>query len=181
MCRAHSALRWKFPFCQESKEKLSEVKMAEATDLEDRDFDDLMLESDFRGYLYEPQYSDEQLQLIEEQEAAAAATAEAEGLTVADEEPGMARAGADWWCLCAHCSPMDTEVESVCCKEFERCRFLLEEISDSDEDTDICVVDHPSFAPHMDSGVLDTYFRIPKVNWKRQPKPAGTNGRLTVK
>ncbi|XP_056449914.1 uncharacterized protein LOC130385435 [Gadus chalcogrammus] len=157
--------------------------MAEGTgsDLEDRDFDDLMLESDVRGYLYEPQYSDEQLQLIEEPEAAAAATAEAEGLKVADEEPGMARAGADWWCLCSHCAPMDTEVESVCCKEFQRCRFLLDEISDSDEDTDICVVDHPSFAAHMDSGVLDTYFRIPKVNWKRQPKPAGTNGRLTVK
>ncbi|KAK7119693.1 hypothetical protein R3I94_021501 [Phoxinus phoxinus] len=33
----------------------------------------------------------------------------------------------------------------------------------------------------MDSGILETYFRIPKVNWKRQPKPAGTNGRLTVK
>ncbi|CAL8304509.1 unnamed protein product [Arctogadus glacialis] len=74
------------------------------SDLEDRDFDDLMQESDVRGYLYKPQYSDEQLQLIEEQEAAAAATAKAEGLKVADEEPGMARAGADWWCLCTHCA-----------------------------------------------------------------------------
>jgi hypothetical protein len=46
--------------------------MAEGTgsDLEDRDFYALMLESDVRGYLYEPQYSDEQLQLIDEQEAA---------------------------------------------------------------------------------------------------------------
>ncbi|CAL8342946.1 unnamed protein product [Arctogadus glacialis] len=33
----------------------------------------------------------------------------------------------------------------------------------------------------MNSGDLETYFRIPKVNWKRQPKPAGTNGHLTVK
>ena len=52
--------------------------MAEGTgsDIEDGDFEDLMLESDVRGYLYEPQYSDEQLKLIEEQEAAAAATAD---------------------------------------------------------------------------------------------------------
>ena len=76
---------------------------------------------------------------------------------------------------------MDTEEESVCCKKFQRCKFLLDKNSESDEDTDICVVEHPSFALHMDSGILETYFRIPKVYWKRQPKPAGTNGRLTVK
>ena len=40
--------------------------MAEGTgsDIEDGDFEDLMLESDVRGYLYEPQYSNEQLKLI---------------------------------------------------------------------------------------------------------------------
>ena len=56
--------------------------MAEGTgsDIEDGDFEDLMLESDVRGYLYEPQCSDEQLKLIEEQEAAAAATAAANTL-----------------------------------------------------------------------------------------------------
>ena len=53
-----------------------------------------------------PRYSDEQLRLMEEQEAttaAAAATAGAEDLPVEDEEPGIARAGAEWWCLCSHC------------------------------------------------------------------------------
>ncbi|CAL8397898.1 unnamed protein product [Boreogadus saida] len=141
-----------------------------------------MLKSDVRGYLYEPQYSDEQLKLLGGQEgAAAAATAEADDLPVADEAPGMARAGADWWCLCSHCAPMDIEVGSVCCQDFQRCRFLPDKISESDEDTDVCVVEHPSFAAHMDSSALETCFRIPKVNWKRQPKPAGTNGRLTVK
>ncbi|KAK0138485.1 hypothetical protein N1851_024993 [Merluccius polli] len=109
---------------------------------------------------------DEQLRAMEEQEAAeaAAATAEAGDLPAADEEPAMARARADWWYLCSH-----------------RCQFLLDEIKESEDDTDVCVVDHPSFAPHMDSGVLETYFRIPKVNWKRQPKPTGPNGRLSVK
>ena len=88
------------------------------SDLEDRDFDDLMLESDVRGYLYEPQYSDEQLQLIEEQEAAAAATAEAEGLKVADEEPGMARAGADWWCQWTQDKSLSAAENSSCANFF---------------------------------------------------------------
>ncbi|KAG5281307.1 hypothetical protein AALO_G00069730 [Alosa alosa] len=69
---------------------------------------------------------------------------------------------------------MDTEQESVCCREFQRCQFLLDEITESEDDTDVCVVDHPSFAPHMDSGVLETYFRIPKVNWMSFCKPTGT-------
>ena len=61
---------------------------------------------DVRGYLYEPQYSDEQLRAMAVQGVAeaAAATAEADDLPSADEEPAMARAGADWWCLCSHCA-----------------------------------------------------------------------------
>ncbi|XP_055025174.2 uncharacterized protein [Misgurnus anguillicaudatus] len=146
-------------------------------DMEEGDFETVVLESDVRGYLFEPQYSEEQLRQMEEQEAAAVAAAVA--LPVAGEELGLTRAGRNWWCLCSRCAPTDTEIESVCCREFDRCQFLLDEIATSDED--VCVVNHPSFAPHMDSGVLDTYFRIPKVNWKRQPKPAGTNGRLSIK
>ena len=117
--------------------------MAEGTqyDMEEEDFESLMLESDVRGYFYKQQYSEEQRRLMEEQEA--------EDLPVADEEPGLGRVRADWWCLCSHCATTDTEIESVCCKAFQRCQFLLDEISESDEDTDLCVVNHPSFAPHM--------------------------------
>ena len=60
-------------------------------DMEEEDFQSLLLETDVRGYLYEPQYSAEQLRLMEEQEAAAAA--EAGDLPVASEEPRLARAG----------------------------------------------------------------------------------------
>ncbi|CAL8286165.1 unnamed protein product [Boreogadus saida] len=101
--------------------------MAEATGsyIEDVDFEDLMFESDVRGYIYEPQYSDEKLKLLEEQEAAAAAaTAEAEDLPVADEEPAMARAGADWWCLCSHRAPIDTEVQGKMLGDKAGCGFL---------------------------------------------------------
>ena len=72
--------------------------MAEGTthDMEEEDFESLLLETDVRGYLYEPQYSEEQLRLMEEQEAEAAA--EAEDPPVASEKPG---AGSSWCGLVA--------------------------------------------------------------------------------
>ena len=113
------------------------TEYADGHDMEDWDFEDVLVETDVRGYLYEPQYSDEQLRVMEEQEAAEAATDTAEAdalpaadhLPAADEEPATARAGADWWCLCSHCPPIDTEQESVCCREFQRCQFPLDEIT----------------------------------------------------
>ncbi|XP_055050357.1 uncharacterized protein [Misgurnus anguillicaudatus] len=156
-----------------------EVEVAEV------DFEELLRESDVRGYLYEPQYSNEQLRMMEEQEAveAAAAPDEQDLLGGQEEEPEQARVGSDWWCQCTCCAPMETEKESLCCYEFHRCQFLLEEMADSAHQTAplACVTQHPSFEPHMDRGVLETYFRTPKINWKRQPKPAGRNGRLSVK
>ncbi|KAK0145203.1 hypothetical protein N1851_015908 [Merluccius polli] len=132
------------------------TEYADGYNMEDWDFDEVMVETGVRGYLYEPQYSDEQLRAMEEQEAAEAAAAATAELPAADEEPAMARARADWWYLCSH-----------------RCHFFLDEIKESEDDTDVCVVDHPSFAPHMDSSVLETYFRIPKAICQRYPAPDG--------
>ncbi|XP_039681987.1 uncharacterized protein LOC120575335 [Perca fluviatilis] len=42
-------------------------------DMAEGDFEELVRESDARGYLYEPHYSEEQLRMMEEQEAAGAA------------------------------------------------------------------------------------------------------------
>ena len=93
---------------------------------------------------------------------------------------------------------MPTEVESLCCHEFYRAAFLLDELRDelrnelqgNDEEDDatredefdepICVTLHPSFGPHLDEYVLETYFRVPKKNWRRQPLPQGPNGRLAL-
>ena len=98
-------------------------------DMEVEDFEILLLESAVRGYLYELQYSEEQLRLMEEQEAAAC-------------HGRGARTGSSWadcWCLCSRCA-LRTQIESVCCREFQRWQFLLDEISESDEHTDVCVV-----------------------------------------
>ncbi|XDV17632.1 hypothetical protein PO909_023464 [Leuciscus waleckii] len=103
----------------------------------EEDFEDLLRESDVRGYLYEPQYSDEQLRMMEEQEVvgAAAAAEEQDLLGGQEEEPGQTRAGADCWCQCSRCAPMETDTESYCCREFQRCHFLLDEIAESADET----------------------------------------------
>ena len=79
-----------------------------------------MVETDVRGYLYEPQYIDEQLRAMEEQEAAeaVAATAEADDLPAADEEPSMPRAGADWWCQWTQDKSLSAAENSSCANFF---------------------------------------------------------------
>lgn len=37
----------------------------------------------------------------------------------------------------------------------------------------LSVIEHKSFIAHVDKGVLETYFRIQKVNWKQQLKADG--------
>ena len=54
----------------------------------------------------------------------------------------------------------------------------MEEQTD-DDDVQVCIRDHDYFDAHLNPGVLDTYFRIPKVNWKKNNKPAGPNGSLS--
>ena len=86
------------------------LTMAEAT----AEFENILLHCNIQGYLYEPEYSEEELRRIEEEAAAAAAE---QALPVA-EEPD--RAGVNWWCTCLLCSPMETHKESLCCSEFQR-------------------------------------------------------------
>ncbi|XP_030228667.1 uncharacterized protein LOC115555775 [Gadus morhua] len=146
------------------------LTMAEAT----AEFENILLHCNIQGYLHEPEYSEEELRRIEEEAAAAAAE---QALPVA-EEPD--RAGVNWWCTCLLCSPMETHKESLCCSESQRCQFLRDEMAESGEEGAVCVTSHPGFTPHLNRWVLDTYFRTQKVNWKRQPKPAGRNGRLST-
>ena len=68
------------------------------------DFENLLLDSDIQGYLFEPEFSQEELRERKEEDAAAAAE---QALPVAeDEEPE--RAGL-------LCSPIDTYLNSIIC------------------------------------------------------------------
>ncbi|KAH6922927.1 hypothetical protein HPB50_020266 [Hyalomma asiaticum] len=53
-------------------------------------------------------------------------------------EPGNFRVGHAEWCSCSHCGPMDTEHESVCCREVQRADMLIDDDSQ-------CITSHPAF------------------------------------
>ena len=136
-----------------------------------------------QGYMFEPEYSEEQLRRRDEEEAAAAAAVaarQAAGGAPAEDQ----RVGSDFWCLCTNCMPMDTEEQSLCCHEFHRAQFLLDELLTEREargdapGLPICVTLHGSFGPSIDRHMLEIYFRVPKKNWAEQPEPAGVDGML---
>lgn len=54
--------------------------------------------TDAHGYLYKPEYSEEDLKCVEEEAAAAAAAERQAQPDSDDEEPESARAGVNWWC-----------------------------------------------------------------------------------
>ena len=71
-------------------------------------------EYDGAGYMFEPEYNEEELIERDEQERVAAQQADA-------AEAPMQRTLGDWtaWCRCGHCGNMSTEGESMCCFEWE--------------------------------------------------------------
>ena len=83
-----------------------------------------------QGYLFEPEYTEEQLRQRDEDEAAAAAAdAARQAAVVAGADAEEQRVGNDSWCLCtnSNCMPMETERDLLCCHEFHRAQFLLDE------------------------------------------------------
>ncbi|KAJ8016078.1 hypothetical protein DPEC_G00003420 [Dallia pectoralis] len=116
-------------------------------EMEERYFEDLLRESDVRGCLYEPQYNETQLRLTEEQGAAAAEEQSLPG--VMRKSPYRVELGRTAGAS-ALAVRLWTQIESRCCCEFQRCHFLLEEITESALETGppACVIEHPSFDPH---------------------------------
>lgn len=51
-------------------------------------------------------------------------------------------------------SAIETEIESLCCSQFQQCHFLLK-VAESAEEGATCVTSHSSFVPHMDRRVVE--------------------------
>ena len=149
--------------------------MAEYFPFQDSDDD---FEYDGRPYLFEPEYTDEELREMEEQ-----TRREREEQEARDEEESRPRINGDWWCCCGHCNAMPTEEESLSCTEWD----LRPEDGGRDasgmDDTDPaqhCVTMSEDFPALINRAVVETFFRVPKVNWRRRPKPAGPDGQLSI-
>lgn len=127
----------------------------------------------FQGtpYLFEPEYTDEELaQIEEEQRAAEAASAE-----IAEATDTPSRCEGDWWCSCGGCRLMATEEECLCCRESDIFRSLL------DNSDARCLTATDNFPSLINPGVVKVFFHVPKVNWKKKPTPDGPDGQLSAK
>ena len=111
----------------------------------------ILSQSAVQPFLYEAEWTDAELRRREEERDAE----EAAAARPAPERPSRANSNAH--CQCLQCPPMPTDVESVCCTEWEHrdIQFIFDEFAD---DTKLCITEHISFSCHLDRGVLTTYF-----------------------
>ena len=43
-----------------------------------------------------------------------------------------------------------------------------------------CITRNENFAAITNPGVIETFFHVPKMNWKKCSRPAGADGQLSV-
>ena len=163
--------------------------LSDASAFED-DYEEFVVSNE--PYMYEPEYTDEELREMDaqraERERASLETVPA-GAAVENRD----RTTGDWWCQCRKCIQMPTGDECFCCREWDLVIPQMQEleldtsIQDLDvsghsapRDRAICITEHQDFLPLLNRGVLETFFSFDKINWKRRPRPAGPNGQLSM-
>ena len=137
-------------------------------DYEDEGLD---FDVDGTGYRFEPEYTDTELQEMDEQRARDATAAEqAQPAEVAAED--RPRISGDFLCSCKRCKQMPTEDESLCCREWDMLLpNAMENLDVSLDDTGsspVCTTESMDFQALINRAVLETFFRVPKINWKRR-------------
>ncbi|XP_060793031.1 uncharacterized protein LOC132896311 [Neoarius graeffei] len=146
------------------------------------DDEDIDFSTQPRGYLYEPEYTDAEIQQMEVERA------EREREMVSREVEGEAAAARprvtdNWWCTCFKCEVMQTEVECYCCQEWDLVMPRMQDISideEADASASVCITNNKDLPALLTAGVLETFFHIPKINWKKRPRPAGPDGQLSA-
>lgn len=129
----------------------------------DDDFD-----YDGRPYRFEPEYTDEEL-------AERRLRRQREEQLSKEQSAARLRVGGNWWCSCGHCSSMLTEEERLCCSEWD----LRPVDARLNVSTNVCITTLDDLSAMINRAVVET-FRVPKLNWKTQPLPAGPNGQLSM-
>lgn len=115
-------------------------------------------------YLYEPEYTEEELRERDEREA--------RERQLAEEAQTQPRTSRNWWCTCRRCKIMPTEEECLCCREWD---LLTGDTPDTG-----CVVSTKMFSALTNKAVLDTFFHVPKVDGCPRPVPEGPDGKLST-
>ena len=107
------------------------VTMENLSDVEVEEIDDEPYEFDGRPYLFEPEYTDEELLALENERVDREAQ-RAEQAVVASRP----RTSVTWWCSCGCCVQMDTEEKSLCCKEWD---IICHHMPNMSQDSAQCV------------------------------------------
>lgn len=134
--------------------------------------DDDWFVADPQPYLFEPEYTEEELAAMdrEREEREAEPTGAGE----------RARTNSNWWCTCDCCEQMPTETESLCCSEWDQVLPSMVGINLADDpEQNSCVAASDAFAAMIHPVVVDFFFRRDKVNWRKKPTPSGPDGQLT--
>lgn len=97
-------------------------------------------------YLFEPEYTDNELRQMEE-------TATATRLSQAIVRP---RSNETWWCTCSKCQPLPTEQECQCCHEWTISIPPLERNSEPASATSLssCITEHDGFSALLNNSVF---------------------------
>ncbi|CAM4708530.1 unnamed protein product [Leuciscus chuanchicus] len=139
------------------------------------------IDFDGQGYRFEPEYSEEEF-LQRKAEFERQLTTESSVTPVAQAAAAVSRLTGTWWCSCRKCRQMSTEEESLCCTELDLLVTEgMENLNVSVDETEVsptCVTDR-DVRDLLRRPVIETFFYVPKHNWKKRPRPEGLNGQLS--
>ena len=125
-------------------------------------------------YMFEPEYTDEELREMEQQQQAE--------INNNSSDVGQTRQRhlepSHLWCKCTKCAIMGTDDECLCCAEFFLWHPDVAEGESEDAPTP-CVTSSDDFPSIINRGVLETFFLSKRINWEERPEPEGENGHLS--
>jgi hypothetical protein len=91
--------------------------MDDYNDYEDEEFD---FDFDVTGYRFEPEYTDTELQEMDDKRAREEREAEVAQVMLSEvAAEARPRISGDFWCSCKRCKQMPREEESLCCREWD--------------------------------------------------------------
>ncbi|CAL9690980.1 unnamed protein product [Knipowitschia caucasica] len=131
--------------------------------------------ADPEAYLFEPEYTEEELAQMDHEREQRQERLQTEAI----EE--RTRANSNWWCKCDCCEKMPNEIESLCCSEWDQvlpsATGAIVHLAENGQRT--CVTATDAFQAMIHEAVVDFFFRLDKVNWKKRPTPSGPDGQLS--
>jgi hypothetical protein len=74
---------------------------------------------------------------------------------------------------------LPTDSECLGCREWDQLIPIMEVEHQTDDAAEegVCVTKHSDVLSLINPGVLETFFRMPRINWKQRATPDSPNGK----